>query len=193
MTILIVSLAIAVIATVAVGFGGVASKGSPELTEMLTKLGHHLDGEADAPDVLIDFLEEIPTAGDLTSPDGELRQAKAVLTQSKYEIKAVSEEIRAVGDEIKSVVGDEIKLVTRLPIARHRKRTDIGDARMTQDEPAEGQEPALVAAAEEADAKLATPESPQSRAQSSSQIPVDEPAADRKQPESAETVGKQQQ
>lgn len=59
-TVAIVAIALCLIAIVAVGMKGGLSGRAPELANMMANTARHLNGDADPPQGLIEFFEEIP-------------------------------------------------------------------------------------------------------------------------------------
>lgn len=59
-TIAIVAIALCVIAIVAVGMQGSLSDKAPDFANMMATTARHLNGDADPPQGLVDFFEEIP-------------------------------------------------------------------------------------------------------------------------------------
>ena len=59
-TVAIVAIALCVIAIVAVGMKGSLSDKAPELATMMANTARHLNGDAEPPQGLVDFFEEIP-------------------------------------------------------------------------------------------------------------------------------------
>ena len=59
-TVAIVAVALCVIAIVAVGMKGSLSDKAPELANLMANTARHLNGDAEPPQGLVDFFEEIP-------------------------------------------------------------------------------------------------------------------------------------
>ena len=59
-TIAIVAIALCVIAIVAVGMRGSLSDKAPDFANMMANTARHLNGDAEPPQGLVDFFEEIP-------------------------------------------------------------------------------------------------------------------------------------
>lgn len=59
-TVAIVAIALCVIAIVAIGMTGSLSRKAPDLSNMMANTARHLNGDADPPQGLVDFFEEIP-------------------------------------------------------------------------------------------------------------------------------------
>lgn len=59
-TIVIVAIALCVIAVVAIGMNGSLSEKAPDLAQVMANTARHLNGDAEPPQGLIDFFEEIP-------------------------------------------------------------------------------------------------------------------------------------
>ena len=59
-TVAIVAIALCVIAIVAVGMKGSLSEKAPEFANVMATTARHLNGDANPPQGLIDFFEEIP-------------------------------------------------------------------------------------------------------------------------------------
>jgi hypothetical protein len=59
-TVAIVAISLCVIAIVAVGMRGSLSDRAPELATMMANTARHLNGDADPPQGLVEFFEEIP-------------------------------------------------------------------------------------------------------------------------------------
>ena len=59
-TIAIVAIALCVIAIVAIGMTGSLSRKAPDLANAMANTARHLNGDAEPPQGLVDFFEEIP-------------------------------------------------------------------------------------------------------------------------------------
>ena len=59
-TLAIVAIALCVIAIVAVGMKGSLSDKAPDFASIMANTARHLNGDADPPQGLVDFFEEIP-------------------------------------------------------------------------------------------------------------------------------------
>ncbi|MGV8908931.1 MAG: hypothetical protein ACOH1Y_08095 [Propionicimonas sp.] len=59
-TVAIVAVALCVIAIVAVGMRGSLSETAPEFANVMANTARHLNGDADPPQGLVEFFEEIP-------------------------------------------------------------------------------------------------------------------------------------
>ncbi len=59
-TIAIVAIALCVIAIVAVGMRGSLSEKAPDFANIMANTARHLNGDAEPPQGLVDFFEEIP-------------------------------------------------------------------------------------------------------------------------------------
>ena len=59
-TVAIVAIALCIIAVVAVGMQGSLADKAPEVANVLANTARHLNGEADPPQGLVDFFDEIP-------------------------------------------------------------------------------------------------------------------------------------
>ena len=59
-TIAIVAIALCVIAIVAIGMTGSLSRKAPDLANAMATTARHLNGDAEPPQGLVDFFEEIP-------------------------------------------------------------------------------------------------------------------------------------
>ena len=59
-TVAIVAVALCVIAIVAVGMRGSLSEKAPEFASVMANTARHLNGDAEPPQGLIEFFEEIP-------------------------------------------------------------------------------------------------------------------------------------
>lgn len=59
-TLAIVAIALCVIAVVAVGMRGSLSDKAPEVANVLASTARHLNGDADPPQGLVDFFDELP-------------------------------------------------------------------------------------------------------------------------------------
>lgn len=59
-TVVIVAIALCVIAIVAVGMNGSLARKAPEFANLMANTAKHLNGDADPPQGLVEFFEEIP-------------------------------------------------------------------------------------------------------------------------------------
>ncbi|MCA0296698.1 MAG: hypothetical protein LCH96_15570 [Actinobacteria bacterium] len=59
-TVAIVAIALCVIAVVAVGMRGSLADKAPEVANVLANTARHLNGDAEPPQGLVDFFDEIP-------------------------------------------------------------------------------------------------------------------------------------
>jgi uncharacterized protein YoxC len=59
-TVAIVAIALCIIAVVAVGMQGSLADKAPEVANVLANTARHLNGEADPPQGLVEFFDEIP-------------------------------------------------------------------------------------------------------------------------------------
>ena len=70
--VVILAIAIAVVAVVAMGMQGAGREKAPELANVMAETARHLNGDAEPPQGLVEFFEEIPSrrgsASSATSP-----------------------------------------------------------------------------------------------------------------------------
>lgn len=70
----ILGIALAVIAIVAVGMQGNLSKKAPDLADAMARTARHLNGDAQPPQGLVEFFEEIPMPGSAASAPEKRRR-----------------------------------------------------------------------------------------------------------------------
>ena len=58
--VVILAIAIAVVAVVAMGMQGAGREKAPELANVMAETARHLNGDAEPPQGLVEFFEEIP-------------------------------------------------------------------------------------------------------------------------------------
>lgn len=59
--VVILAIAIAVVAIVAMGMQGAGRERAPELANVMAETARHLNGDAEPPQGLVEFFEEIPS------------------------------------------------------------------------------------------------------------------------------------
>lgn len=68
--VVILAIAIGIVAIVAMGMQGAWREKAPELANVMAETARHLNGDADPPQGLVEFFEEIPSRRGSAAPSG---------------------------------------------------------------------------------------------------------------------------
>ncbi|MGC3993722.1 MAG: hypothetical protein QM779_06405 [Propionicimonas sp.] len=76
-TVAIVAIALCIIAVVAVGMRGSLAERAPEVANVLANTARHLNGDADPPQGLVDFFDELPRSASSARSAASARSASS--------------------------------------------------------------------------------------------------------------------